>query len=50
MLNRGRPILPVVLTALAVGLLCVGLPGLAKPPPPPPPPPPHRSIECSIWG
>lgn len=39
MLNRGRPILAVLLTALAVGLLCVGLPGLAKPPPPPPPPP-----------
>ena len=43
MLNRGRTIIPVVLTALAVGLLCVGLPILAakspKPPPPPPPPP-----------
>ena len=50
MLNRGRPILPVVLTALAVGLLCVGLPGLAKPPPPPPPPatPQYKVLDLGV--
>jgi hypothetical protein len=50
MLNRGRPILAVSLTALAVGLLCVGLPGLAKPPPPPPPPPPTPQYKVLDLG